>query len=115
MASQADRREAIRDLIHLRRPLNEVHALLSAAAPPSQDDLATLVTQDISHVLNEFLSGRLSTTELEAWAEAVHGCEDIALDPDDRDFLADALFELSTPELCGPANEVVVALGRRIA
>lgn len=92
MTSQADRREAVYDLVYLRRPLKESLALLSAFAWSSQETLATVVTRDISNVLDEFEAGRLGSTALSDWAEAVHGREDIGLDPMDRDFLADALF-----------------------
>ncbi|WP_369745162.1 hypothetical protein [Paenarthrobacter sp. AMU7] len=114
MVSQDQRREALYDLIRLRRPLRESSAQLLMFEWSSQEELATAFAQDIGHALDEFWAGKISADDLCAWAEELQGREDIALDPEDRDFLADALFQLSTPELCGPADEVAVALRLRL-
>ncbi|UXM91814.1 hypothetical protein [Paenarthrobacter sp. JL.01a] len=108
------RREAFYDLIQLRRPLGESSARLSSFEWFSQEELATAFAQDIGHALDEFWAGKISADDLRAWAEQLQGREDIALNPQDRDFLADALFQLSTPEVCGPADEVAVTLGLRL-
>ncbi|MCY1675769.1 hypothetical protein OVA06_13805 [Pseudarthrobacter sp. SL88] len=113
MVSQEQRREAVYDLIQLRYPLQEALARLSPYKWPSQEELATAFARDIDHALDEFWAGKISADDLCAWAEEVQGREDIALNPEDRDFLADALFQLSTPEICGPADEVAVALRLR--
>ena len=114
MVSQADRREAVYDLIQLRCPLNESLAHLAAFVWSSQEDLANVEARDITHALDEFIAGRISAEELSAWAEEVQGREDIGVDPSERDFIADALFQLSTPEICGAANEVDLTLKQRL-
>ncbi len=50
---------------------------------------------------------------LERWAEVVHTEEDIEGDWADRDFLSQAIFELSTPELFGSMEEIVARLRER--
>jgi hypothetical protein len=114
VVSQDQRREALYDLIQLRRPLGEASARLLTFEWSSQEELATTFAQDIGHALDEFWAGKISAHDLRAWAEELQAREDIALNPEDRDFLADALFQLSTPELCGPADEVAVALRLRL-
>ncbi|MFC8039453.1 hypothetical protein ACFUOZ_08875 [Paenarthrobacter sp. NPDC057355] len=114
MVSQDQRREALYDLIQLRGPLAELTVRLLAFEWSSQDELATASTQDVGHALDEFSAGKISAEDLCAWAEELQGREDIALNPPDRDILADALFQLSTPELCGPADEVAFALRLRL-
>ena len=114
MVSQDQRREALYDLIQLRRPLLESSAQLLTFKWSSQEELATAFVQDIGHALDEFWAGKISADDLCAWAEELQGREDIALNLEDRDFLADALFQLSTPELCGPADEVAVAFRLRL-
>ncbi|MEV7637775.1 hypothetical protein AB0N71_16565 [Pseudarthrobacter enclensis] len=114
MVSQEQRREAVYDLIQLRCPLDEALARLSTFEWPSREELATVFARDIGHALDEFWAGKISADDLCAWAEELQGREDIALHPEDRDFLADALFQLSTPEICGPADEVAVALRLRL-
>ncbi|AMB42051.1 hypothetical protein IG195_08870 [Arthrobacter sp. TES] len=112
--SQVQRREAVYDLIQLRCPLQEALARLSTFEWPSQEELATAFARDIGHALDEFWAGKISADDLCVWAEELQGREDIALNPEDRDFLADALFQLSTPEICGPADEVALALRVRL-
>jgi hypothetical protein len=106
VVSQDQIREALYDLIQLRRPLAELSARLLTFEWSSQEELATAFAQDIGHALDEFWAGKISADDLCAWAEELQGREDIALNPQERDFLADALFQLSTPELCGPADDV---------
>jgi hypothetical protein len=64
----------------------------------------------VFRALDAFSRGALPASLLEAWAEALHTAEDVILDVGDRDFLAEALFELSTPELFGSMEEVVARL-----
>lgn len=114
MLSQADRRKAVYDLIQLRCPLNESLARLAAFIWSYQEDLAAVEVRDISHALDEFEAGRIGADELSVWAEEVQVREDIGVDSSGHDFIADALFQLSTPEICGPANEVALALRQRM-
>jgi hypothetical protein len=61
-----------------------------------------------------FQAGSLDEAALSAWAEAIHGREDSALDTTDRDILAEAVFEASTPELFGTMAEIVESVLRRL-
>ena len=63
--------------------------------------------------LGRFVRGEISGELLERWAEAVHSAEDIDLDATDQAFLSEALFQLSTPELFGPIEEIVSGLWER--
>ncbi|WP_133247063.1 hypothetical protein [Pseudarthrobacter sp. AG30] len=114
MVSQDQRRDAVDDLIRLRRPVRESLAQLSTFEWSSQAELATAFARDIAHALDKFWTGKLSAEYLCAWAEELQGREDIALNPEDRDFLPDALFQLSTPEICGSAEDVAVVLRQRL-
>ncbi|MFJ5955874.1 hypothetical protein ACIQC5_07925 [Paenarthrobacter sp. NPDC092416] len=114
MSSQAGRREAVTDLIQLRCPLKESLVRLAAFVWSYQEDLAVVEVRDIGHALDEFEAGRIDADELCAWAEEVQGREDIGVDSRGHDFITDALFQLSTPEICAPANEVARALRQRM-
>lgn len=98
----------------MRRPLRESLAQLSTFGWSSQEELATAAARDITHALDQFRAGELNADDLCTWAEELQGREDIALDSEDRDFLADALFQLSTPELCGSADDVAAVLRQRL-
>ncbi|MFK0005103.1 hypothetical protein [Paenarthrobacter sp. NPDC090522] len=73
-----------------------------------------LVTGDVASVLERYLVGTLDEFGASLWAEPVHGCEDIVLEPASCDFLADALFQLSTPELFGTVSSIVESLWTRV-
>ena len=79
----------------------------------SQEDLANVAARAITHALDEYIAGRISAEELSARAEE-QGREDTGVDPTQRDFMAHALFQLSRPEICGPANEVALTLKQRL-
>jgi hypothetical protein len=114
MTSNSRRQDALRALIELRAPLAVATAGLTDFPWPGEEPGVTLTLGDVSRVLDLFDAGTLSETDLTAWAEEVHGREDIELDPADRDLLADALFELSTPELFGTVPDIVSELRRRL-
>ena len=80
----------------------------------SNPERQTLTIDDLKRALDEFDAGALGEADLVAWAEEVHGREDIELDHAARELLADALFELSTPELFGPMTDVVSEIRRRL-
>lgn len=113
MSAYPDRASARDALLALVPDLDAAFdALRRFEAPPSgpsvQLDRATL-----RRALEAFSRGALSPRVLERWAEAVHSAEDVELDPSDQDFLSEALFELSTPELFGSLEEVVARLRER--
>jgi hypothetical protein len=64
--------------------------------------------------LESFLAGVIDAHEIEVWAEAVQGRDDIGMREPDSELLGEALFELSTPELFGTANTTVPALLERL-
>lgn len=109
------RQEALRGLVELRNTVGDALARLSELEWSSEQELVTLVVGDVARAIDRYETGLLREDELSAWAEAVHGREDVALDPADRDLLADALYELSTPELFGAMTEVVQALKARLS
>ena len=53
-------------------------------------------------VMHRFLSGEISPSELERWADAVEGREDIGLEPGSAGILRDFIFEVANPSLSGP-------------
>ena len=114
MMSNTNRVEALRDLVELRVPVSAALARLSEFGWSSDLELVTLATHDLAGALDYFVAGSLDEASLCAWAEAIQGREDVELDPAARDILAEALFELSTPELFGPVVEVVESVRQRL-
>lgn len=69
---------------------------------------------DVRHALREHLSGRVDAHELESWAERLHSDESVELDDASGGLVAQAVFELSTPELFGSMDVVVGSLWARL-
>jgi hypothetical protein len=114
MTSDTQRHEALRNLIELSPSVPEALERLTPFPWPGEEPGVTLTLHDLRRVLDSFDARILGESDLETWAEEVHGREDIELDPADRDLLADALFELSTPELFGAMPDIVSGLRRRM-
>lgn len=74
------------------------------------EDLSTqpfvLRFQAVVKALSLLDEGKISPETLEEWAEVLHTRDDVVLDSAEEELLAEALVELSTPELFGPAHEV---------
>lgn len=115
MTPNPSRADVLRDLVELREPVSDALARLSSFDWSSDVELVVVTTRHLVRALNAFDDGSLDGTVLSAWAESVQGREDIALDPVARDLLAEALFELSTPELFGSVEEVVASVKTRLA
>jgi len=114
MTSHAERHEALRNLIELTSPVGAAMERLSPFPWPGEDPAVTLTAEDLGQVLARFEAGTLTEDDLVTWAEEIHSREDIELDPADSDLLADALVELSTPEIFGSIPDIVSGLRRRL-
>ena len=114
MTSNPNRQEALLALIELRTTVDAALARLYEFERRADDELVMLTVRDLRRALDGFSAGTLDEAGLIAWAEAVHGREDIGLDAADRDLLSAALFELSTPELFGSITVVVSEIKGRL-
>lgn len=65
----------------------------------------TLTPDHVIRMLERFLSGELTSGDLERWANAIEGRDDIGLDTDAADALKDVIFELANPTLQGATTE----------
>ena len=113
MSGPLDRLSLLEALIGLSGNIELTLASLVTSAAPGNGPSVQLGRANVRHAMDAFLGGELSASLLERWAEAVHGAEEVVLDPADEAFLSDALFELSTPDLFGSMDEVVAHLRDR--
>jgi len=91
-----DRASYVVALLEAKRPLPELEEDLAHFAWDSEQELASLSSRHIQSILTRFLDGVLSLAEVEAWANAVEGRDDVAI-PDG--IVKDALHELANPQL----------------
>jgi len=97
-----DRRlQALRDLLYLRRPIAESARKIRTFPWDSESELVTLERGDIVRLLKQYQAGRLSPAEVEQWASAIEGRDDIGLESGHVKVIKDFLFAAGTPEFNG--------------
>ena len=99
-----DRRAAIEALVELR---GEIDVAVSAAQsfPFDLDEpVVTLTCAHIDSILERYLHGTLSANDVERWADAVEGRDDIQYCEGQEKKIADLLFILSCPDINEPLS-----------
>jgi len=97
-----ERIKALRDLIELREPIPVAISRLRHFPWDSDAELVTLRGSDLIRILDKYLHGELSSTDVEEWAEALEGRDDIGYEPRLSDALRQIIFELANPLLTTP-------------
>lgn len=112
-----DRTKTLVDLIELRTPLSEVADALKAFPWDTDTIHATLSIKDALRVLDRLAKGELHASEVEFWADAIEGRDDIAYANEAEELLQRFIFELANPELVGGPLTVAdaVAWQRRLS
>lgn len=110
----SERREALIALLERVGPVADSGQRLARFPWDCDGELAVLTADHIVRTLQAFLSGQLSEDDVETWAEALQGRDDLGLDPTRADDLKQALFELSTPQICGPTTELAASWVERL-
>lgn len=100
------RRATLLNLIELRVPLTAALNAVRRLLWDSDAELVILRVADVRHALTEFRDERLTANDIEQWAEAVEGREDIGFEPGQEDRLKHFLFEAANPELSRPVEQV---------
>jgi hypothetical protein len=99
MSEQRNRREIVEDLVHLRRPPEELRSELKLF-PWDSEELVVMTPADAIGVLTRATGGAISLEQVGEWADAIEMRDDIGLDPDEP--LREMIYELASPELEGP-------------
>lgn len=108
-----DRREALSALVEWRGELGQLRANLQRFSWDSADRLLTLTPGHICRALERYLRGEVSEAEIEAWAEAVEGREDLEYLSRCEEIISEALFQLSTPSIHTPFNQLTAKRWQR--
>lgn len=96
-----DRKEVLMDLLERRRATSAVWEDLKDFGWDS-DELVVLERRHLEGVLNAFISGEISASDVEEWANVVEVRDDIGFPPGDDALVRDAIFELANPILTEP-------------
>jgi hypothetical protein len=100
--SELERRKLVLlDLVERRVPVPQAVTELARFPWDCDMELVQLRRTHLFTVLDEFQRGSISASDVEDWAEALTGRDDVAVDDEE---LREALFQLSTPELFDPLH-----------
>lgn len=99
-----DRKQILEQLLQMDGALSYVIESLKRFSWDSEP-VAILTKQHIIHVLELFLGGTLSTTQVEDWANVIEGREDIGYEAIAHKQLIDVIHQLANPLLTRQLNE----------
>ena len=92
----------LQSLLRLDQPVDHLETAVGRLPWDSDRSLVTLTGADAASILERFARGELSASDVERWANAVEGREDIDFDEGHESELREALFELANPLLTEP-------------
>jgi hypothetical protein len=96
--------ELLNSLLNFDRPLSEIWQPLNSFSWDSARGLVILKKQQIVNILRRYLDGQLSRSDVENWANAIEGREDIEYESDFEEMLDEVIFELANPLLSRPLS-----------
>jgi len=109
------RETVLNSLLALERPLNQVLMELRAIPWDSHDEIVVITRAHVSVVLRRFIAGELRESEVEDWANAIEGRDDIGFTELHAAVLKRVLHELANPALEGAlTNRRAIELDRHL-
>ena len=112
--TKAGRRRALQDLVELRVPLRVALGALAHYPWDSETEYLTVTRRHILEPLNAYATSLITPEELVAWAEALSGREPFGFADGKRGLVAESIFQLSSPELFGPVDDLARDLQERL-
>lgn len=97
--SQDERRAALRGLLRGEVPVHEARQRLRQFPWDSEVELESLTRQDVVRMLDRYLRGSVTGAEVEQWADAIEGRDDVGYEADVAERLRQAIFELANPDI----------------
>ena len=86
-------------LLNFSSPLDQILKHIRALPWDSDEELVLLDLSHIRVVLQKYLLSELTGHDVEIWANAIEGREDIGIKEEGRDLLQELLFEMANPDL----------------
>lgn len=81
------REKILRQLLEFNAPLEGTYSLLRQFPWDSEQELVTLRKQHIASILERYTQSSLTEAEVEAWANAIEGRDDLGLEPGQEELL----------------------------
>ncbi len=98
------RYQLLNALLTFEQPLLDILDSLNKLSWDSEEILIKLKKEHIIHLLQRYLQGQLSITDVENWANAIEGREDIEPEENGKGILDEILFDLANPLLSQPLS-----------
>jgi len=95
-----NRIEVLDALLNLSKPLTEISEIL-IQFPWDSEELVILDANQIKRVLEQYLSGEISESFVEDWANLIGYRDDIGLDKKESHLIKELLHVLANPYLTG--------------
>jgi hypothetical protein len=104
-ADAGRRRDVLADLVKLRLPPDAAVAAVRALPWDSVVEMVVLARRDAHELLQRYLRGELSPSDVESWADAVESRDDIGFESGHEELLRAFVFETANPVLFEPISE----------
>ena len=95
-----NRIEVLDALLNLRKPFTEISEAL-IQFPWNSEELLILEVPQIRRVLEQYLSGEVSESFVEDWANLIECRDDIGFDKKDNNLIKELMHALANPHLTG--------------
>jgi hypothetical protein len=97
--NEDERSAALRGLLHGEIPVHEARQRLSQFPWDSDVELQSLTRQDLIRMLDHYLAGSVTGGDVEQWADAIEGRDDVGFEAETHELLRQAIFELANPDI----------------
>jgi hypothetical protein len=98
------RQECLNALVNFDRPLSTILPILKTFPWDNGEAPITLKKDHLIYILDRYLDNSLSVTEIENWANAIEGREDLTYETDSENLINDIIFDLANPTLNEPIS-----------
>lgn len=95
----SDRATALADLVNLRVTVSAAIEAVRKLPWDHEVALADLDRRAAITVVSRFRTGALTADDLQAWADAIEGREDVGFEPGHEETLSQFVFETANPSL----------------
>lgn len=111
-----NRDKLLLQLVNFEQPIADTVSLLNQYSWDSGEVLVTIEKDHVINICDRYLKGELSADDVENWANAIEGREDLEYQVNFADLLHELIFTLANPILTGPwsrekAHEWLIKLG----
>lgn len=96
-----DRHDALNNLIAFREPVSTLTENMSKFDWDYEDQPVVVTASQIQAVLTQYLTGKFSSTDIEAWANLIECREDLEFEDKRREEIAKVVYQLANPTLEG--------------